>query len=114
MTLVTDEIVSVIKDKIRDYEKQLEVDEVGYVVNVGDGVARIYGANRAMAGELLVFKNGMHGMILNLEEDSIGCVLLGSDTEIKEGDEMHLTGRVVEVLSEINSSDELSMLLASL
>lgn len=112
MTLVTDEIVSVIKDKIRDYEKQLEVDEVGYVVNVGDGVARIYGANRAMAGELLVFKNGMHGMILNLEEDSIGCVLLGSDTEIKEGDEVSnrascrstvgdkLLGRVVNALGQ--------------
>ena len=97
MVLVTDEIDSVIQDKIRDYEKRLKVDEIGYVMSVGDGVARIYGARRAMAGELLAFKNGIHGMALNLEEDSIGCVLLGPDTEIKEGDEVYLTGRVVEV-----------------
>lgn len=97
MILATDEIVSVIQDKIKNYDKQLEVDETGYVMSVGDGVARIYGARRAMAGELLAFKNGIHGMALNLEPDSIGCVLLGSDTEIKEGDQAYLTGRVVEV-----------------
>ncbi len=97
MILATDEIVSVIQDKIRDYEKYLEVNEIGYVISVGDGVARIYGAHRAMAGELLDFKKGIHGMALNLEADSIGCVLLGPDTEIKEGDEVYLTGRVVEV-----------------
>lgn len=97
MNLAPDEIISVIEDKIRGYEKHLEVDEIGYVMSLGDGIARIYGARKAMAGELLVFKNGIHGMALNLEEDSIGCVLLGPDTEIKEGDEVNLTGRVVEV-----------------
>jgi F-type H+-transporting ATPase subunit alpha len=97
MNLTADEVISVIRDKIRGYERELEVDEIGYVTSVGDGIARIYGLRRAMAGELLVFKNGVHGMALNLEEDSLGCVLLGPDTEIKEGDEVRLTGRVMEV-----------------
>ncbi|MCR4429754.1 MAG: F0F1 ATP synthase subunit alpha [Tepidanaerobacteraceae bacterium] len=97
MQVAPDEIISVIEDKIKSYEKYLEVDEVGYVMSVGDGIARIYGARKAMAGELLAFKNGICGLALNLEEDFIGCVLLGSDTEIREGDEVHLTGRIVEV-----------------
>lgn len=97
MNLVTDEVVSIIQEKIKAYEKFLKIDEIGYVISVGDGVARIYGARGAMAGELLDFKNGVFGIALNLDDDSIGCVLLGSETLVKEGDEVYLTGRVVEV-----------------
>ncbi|ADL08742.1 F0F1 ATP synthase subunit alpha [Thermosediminibacter oceani] len=91
------EIISIIEDRIRGYGKKLNIEETGYVVSVGDGIARVYGLKRAMAGELLEFPGGVHGIAMNLEEDSVGCVLLGPDSMIKEGDEVRLTGRVVEV-----------------
>ncbi|MFH1563804.1 MAG: F0F1 ATP synthase subunit alpha [Nitrospirota bacterium] len=92
------EISSVIKDQITRYEKKLEVEEVGTVIQVGDGIARIYGLENAMAGELVEFPEaGIHGMVLNLEEDSVGVVILGADISIKEGYTAKLTGRAVEV-----------------
>jgi len=83
--------------QIEKYEAQTAVSEVGTVLQVGDGIARVYGLERAMAGELLEFPGGVYGMVLNLEEDNIGCVLLGPYHHIKEGDEVRSTGRIVEV-----------------
>lgn len=97
MNLRPEEISSVIKEQIKSYSSKLDVSEVGTVIQVGDGIARIYGLDNAMSGELLEFENGIYGMALNLEEDNIGAVLLGSDEGIKEGDPVKLTGRVTEV-----------------
>ncbi len=97
MTLRPEEISAVIKEQIKAYSSKMNVSEVGTVIQVGDGIARIYGLDNAMSGELLEFENGVYGMALNLEEDNIGCVLLGSDANIKEGDPVKLTGRIVEV-----------------
>lgn len=96
MSLRPEEISSVIKEQIKNYNTKLEVAEVGTVIQVGDGIAHVYGLNNAMSGELLEFSNGVYGMALNLEEDNIGVVLLGSDKGIKEGDSVKLTGRVTE------------------
>ena len=97
MDLRPEEISSVIKSHIKDYTGKLEVDAVGTVLQVGDGIARVYGLDQAMSGELLEFENGVMGMALNLEEDNIGVVLLGSDAGIREGDTVKLTGKVAEV-----------------
>ncbi|ONI42196.1 F0F1 ATP synthase subunit alpha [Candidatus Epulonipiscium fishelsonii] len=97
MSLRPEEISSVIKAQINNYKAQLEVAEVGTVMQVGDGIARVHGLQKAMAGELLEFPGEIYGMVLNLEEDNIGVVLLGSDQQIKEGDTVKSTGRVVEV-----------------
>ncbi|MFV0504129.1 MAG: F0F1 ATP synthase subunit alpha [Lachnospirales bacterium] len=97
MNLRPEEISSVIKDEIKNYASSLEVSEVGRVIQVGDGIARVYGLEKAMSGELLEFQNGVLGMALNLEEDNIGVVLLGPDDDIKEGDSVKLTGRVTQV-----------------
>ncbi|OON97767.1 MAG: F0F1 ATP synthase subunit alpha [Epulopiscium sp. Nele67-Bin005] len=97
MNLKPEEISSVIKSQISSYKTQLEVSEVGTVIQVGDGIARVHGLQKAMAGELLEFPNDIFGMVLNLEEDNIGVVLLGSDQFIKEGDVVKSSGRVVEV-----------------
>ncbi|WP_058486016.1 F0F1 ATP synthase subunit alpha [Defluviitalea phaphyphila] len=97
MNLKPEEISAVIKQQIKNYQTNLEVADVGTVIQVGDGIARIHGLEKAMAGELLEFPNGVYGMVLNLEEDNIGVVLLGSDEKIKEGDIVKSTGRVVEV-----------------
>ncbi|OOB79777.1 MAG: F0F1 ATP synthase subunit alpha [Epulopiscium sp. Nuni2H_MBin001] len=95
--LKPEEISSVIKAQINNYKVHLEVSEVGTVMQVGDGIARVHGLQKAMAGELLEFPGEIYGMVLNLEEDNIGVVLLGSDQNIKEGDTVKSTGRVVEV-----------------
>ena len=92
-----EEISALIKDQIKNYDQQIRSDDVGYVISVGDGIAMVQGIDKAMASELLEFPGGVMGMVLNLEEDHIGVVLLGSDTEIKEGDEVRRTGRIVEV-----------------
>ncbi|MFH1097918.1 MAG: F0F1 ATP synthase subunit alpha [Candidatus Desantisbacteria bacterium] len=92
-----EEISSVIKDEIQRYKKELNVTEVGTVVQIGDNVARIYGLSNAMAGELIEFSSGVHGMVLNLEEETVSAVVMGSDVEIKEGNTAKLTGKIVEV-----------------
>ena len=97
MNIRPEEISSVIKEQIKGYASKLDVSEVGTVINVGDGIARVYGLDNAMSGELLEFENGVFGMAQNLEEDNIGVVLLGSDQGIKEGDSVKLTGRVASV-----------------
>ena len=97
MQLKPEEISALIKDQIKHYQSELQVDDVGYVLSVGDGIALLHGLNNAMAGELLMFPHDVVGMVLNLEEDHVGAVLIGSDVLIKEGDEVKRTGRIVEV-----------------
>ncbi|MGN0427120.1 MAG: F0F1 ATP synthase subunit alpha [Agathobacter sp.] len=97
MNLKPEEISSVIKEQIKRYASQLEVADVGTVIQVADGVARIHGLENAMQGELLEFPGEVYGMVLNLEEDNVGAVLLGSQKNINEGDTVKTTGRVVEV-----------------
>ena len=92
-----EEISSLIKDQIKNYEQKIQSDDVGYVISVGDGIAMVQGIDKAMSSELLEFPHGVMGMVLNLEEDHIGAVLLGHDTLIREGDEVKRTGRIVEV-----------------
>jgi len=97
MILKPDEISSVIKKQIAAYSSKLEIDEAGSVIQVGDGIARVFGLKNAMNGELLEFPNNVYGIALNLDEDSIGAVIMGSDASIKEKDPVKLTGRVAEV-----------------
>lgn len=97
MNLKPEEISSIIKEQIKGYETKLDVSDVGTVIQVGDGIARVHGLLKAMSGELLEFESGVLGMAQNLEEDNIGVVLLGSDITVKEGDSVKLTGRVAEV-----------------
>lgn len=97
MNLRPEEISQIIKNEIERYQDKLEVVDVGTVITVGDGVARVHGLENAMAGELLAFPNDVYGMVLNLEEDNVGCVLLGYDDNIVEGDIVRCTGRIVEV-----------------
>ena len=97
MNIRPEEISSVIKEQIKKYSAQLEVSDVGTVIQVADGIARIHGLENAMQGELLEFPGEVYGMILNLEEDNVGAVLLGSSEKISEGDTVKTTGRVVEV-----------------
>ncbi|MCJ8277728.1 MAG: F0F1 ATP synthase subunit alpha [Bdellovibrionales bacterium] len=92
-----DEISRILKEQIEKYSTQLEVKETGTVLSVGDGVARIYGLQTAMAGELVVFPGEISGMVLNLEEDSVGVVIFGEDKNIKEGDTVKRTGKIVQV-----------------
>ncbi|QUI20902.1 F0F1 ATP synthase subunit alpha [Vallitalea pronyensis] len=97
MNLRPEEISSVIKEQIKRYKTDLEVNDVGTVIQVADGIARIHGLERAMAGELLEFPGDVYGMVLNLEQDNVGAVLMGSDKNISEGDIVKATGRVAEV-----------------
>lgn len=97
MELRPEEISSVIKEQIKKYEKKLEMVDTGTVLTAGDGVARIHGLEGCMANELIEFPGGVYGMALNLEEDNVGCVLLGSDENIREGDMVRKTNRIVEV-----------------
>ena len=97
MNLRPEEISSVIKDQIKRYAADLEVSDVGTVIQVADGIARVHGLENAMQGELLEFPGEVYGMVLNLEEDNVGAVLLGSQHNINEGDIVKTTGRVVEV-----------------
>ena len=97
MKIKPEEISSIIRDEIENYKKKLDVSNVGVVVEVGDGIARIYGLENSMAGELLVFPNGSSGMILNLEENSVGAVILGETRGINEGDIVKGTSRVAQV-----------------
>ena len=97
MNLKPEEISAVIKEQIKNYKNELEISDFGTVLQVGDGIARIYGLDNCMAGELLEFPGEIFGMALNLEEDNVGAVILGPDHEIREGDIVKPTGRVVEV-----------------
>ncbi len=97
MNIKPEEITSIIKQEIQKYEKKIETVDSGTIINIGDGIARVYGLNECMAGELLEFPNNVKGMALNLEQDNVGCVLLGSDKGIKEGDIVKRTGEVVDV-----------------
>lgn len=92
-----EEITAIISSKIKDYETQVEIEEVGTVIQVGDNIARVYGLMNAKAGELLDFGNGTYGIALNLEEHNVGCVILGSDENIKEGDKVKTTGNIVSI-----------------
>ncbi|HVI42990.1 MAG TPA: F0F1 ATP synthase subunit alpha, partial [Anaerovoracaceae bacterium] len=97
MNLKPEEISAVIREQIKNYKNELEISDFGTVIQIGDGIARVYGLEHCMAGELLEFPNDIFGMALNLEEDNVGAVILGPDREIKEGDIVKPTGRVVEV-----------------
>lgn len=97
LELRPEEISSILKEQIKKYEKKLDLVDIGTVTQVGDGIARVHGLEGCMASELIEFPGGVFGMALNLEEDNIGCVLLGSDAHIKEGDTVKRTGRIVEV-----------------
>lgn len=97
MKIRPEEITSIIKQQIENYQIDLNVDEVGTVIEVGDGIARIHGLEKAMAGELLEFPHDVYGLVLNLETDNVGAVLLGGETEIKEGDTVRRTGRIMQV-----------------
>jgi F-type H+-transporting ATPase subunit alpha len=92
-----DEITQLIRQQIENYESRIAVDEVGTVITLGDGIARIHGLDKVMAGELLSFPHGVAGIAMNLEEDQVGCVILGDYTELKEGDEVKRTGRIMSV-----------------
>jgi F-type H+-transporting ATPase subunit alpha len=92
-----EEITQIISKQIKDYEKKLDVSETGTVLSVGDGIARVYGVENAMAMELVEFPGGILGMVLNLETDNVGVAILGEDTHIKEGDIVKRTGRIAEV-----------------
>ena len=97
MNIKPEEITSIIKKEIEKYEKQIKTVDSGTIIQVGDGVARVYGLDECMEGELLEFPNDVYGMALNLEQDNVGCVLLGSEEGIKEGDIVKGTGKIVEV-----------------
>jgi len=92
-----EEITQVISKQIKDYEKKLDVSEIGTVLSVGDGIARVYGVENAMAMELLEFPGGILGMVLNLERDNVGVAILGSDIHIKEGDVVKRTGKIAQI-----------------
>jgi F-type H+-transporting ATPase subunit alpha len=97
MAINVAEITSILKKEISEFDQRLQINEVGTVIEVGDGIARIYGLRNAMAGELLEFQNGVMGQVFNLEEDSIGAVIFGEYFEIREGDSVKSTGRLLEV-----------------
>src|SRR6267142_345152 len=97
MAIKSEEITSVIQKQLEGFEGKLELSEVGYVLSAGDGIARIYGLKKALAGELLELPNNVFGMVMNLESDTVGCVLFGEDRLIKEGDPVKRTGKVMEV-----------------
>src|SRR5205085_8901580 len=91
------EISSILKAQIKDFGKEAEVSEIGQVLSVGDGIARVHGLDNVQAGEMVEFPGGIKGMALNLETDNVGCVIFGNDSTIKEGDTVKRTGAIVEV-----------------
>jgi F-type H+-transporting ATPase subunit alpha len=97
MQIKVDEITDILRRQIRGLETSVEMAEVGTVVSVGDGIARVFGLDRVMAGEMVAFPHDVFGLALNLEEDSVGCVLMGESQAIREGDEVRRTGRVIQV-----------------
>ena len=97
MQIKADEITEILKQQLAGYEKAIDVAEVGTVLSVGDGIARVYGLEKAMAGELLDFGHDLYGLALNLEEDNVGVVLLGETREVVEGQQVRRTGRIIQV-----------------
>src|SRR5215218_2659082 len=95
--LKAEEITEIIRQQLTGLGRGVDVAEVGTVVSVGDGIARVYGLDRVMAGELVEFPHGIAGLALNLEEDNVGCVLLGEASQIREGDQVKRTGRIMSV-----------------
>ena len=97
MNIKPEEITSIIKREIEKYTKDIKTVDSGTIIQVGDGIARVYGLDDCMQGELLEFPNNIYGMALNLEQDNVGCVLLGSEEGIREGDIVKRTNKIVEV-----------------
>jgi F-type H+/Na+-transporting ATPase subunit alpha len=97
MKMNPEEITAIIKEQIKNYQVDLNVDDVGTVIEIGDGIAHVHGLQKAMAGELLDFGNDIYGLVLNLEQDNVGAVILGGDTKIKEGDTVKRTGKIIQV-----------------
>ncbi|MEK7314083.1 MAG: HAS-barrel domain-containing protein, partial [Deltaproteobacteria bacterium] len=97
MMIKAAEISELLKSRIKGFEKEINIEEIGTVISVGDGIARVYGLEKVMAGELVEFPGSIYGMVLNLEEDNVGVVIFGADYMIKEGDIVKRTGRIVEV-----------------
>jgi len=97
MEIRAEEISQIIKEQIKDYDKKVELSETGTILSVGDGIARVYGLEKAMALELVEFPGGILGLALNLEEDNVGVAIMGDDTKLKEGDQVKRTGRIAEV-----------------
>jgi F-type H+-transporting ATPase subunit alpha len=97
MEIRAEEISQIIRDQIKDYEKKVEVSETGTVLSVGDGIARVYGVEKAMAMEMLEFPGNIFGLCLNLEEDNVGVAIMGDFSRIKEGDTVKRTGRIAEI-----------------
>jgi F-type H+-transporting ATPase subunit alpha len=92
-----DEITQLLREQIANYDAKVQVDEVGTITSLGDGIARIHGLDKAMSGELLSFPHGIAGLAMSLEEDQVGCVVLGDYTELKEGEEVRRTGKILSV-----------------
>ncbi len=92
-----DEITKLIREQIENYETRIAIDEVGTIISLGDGIARVHGLEKVMSGEMLLFPHNVYGIAMNLEEDQVGCVVLGDYTELKEGDEVKRTGRIFSV-----------------
>lgn len=97
MSIKAEEISKLIKQQIENFDSDIEVSDVGTVIEIGDGIARAHGLDNVMSGELVEFSNGVMGMAQNLEESNVGIVILGPYTEIKEGDEVRRTGRIMQV-----------------
>jgi len=97
MELKAEEISQIIREQITDFDRKIELNEIGTVLSVGDGIARVYGLEKAMAMELVEFPGGILGLILNLEEDNVGIAIMGEDIHIKEGDLVKRTGRIAEI-----------------
>ena len=97
MEIRAEEISRIIKDQIKGFDTKATKTEVGQVLSIGDGVARVYGLDNVQAGELVEFASGVSGMALNLDDDHVGCVIFGDDRSIREGDEVKRTGRIVDV-----------------
>jgi F-type H+-transporting ATPase subunit alpha len=97
MSIKAEEISALIKSQIENYQAEIQVSDVGTVISIGDGIARVHGLDNVMAGELVEFANGVMGMAQNLEENNVGIIILGPFTDIREGDEVRRTGRIMEV-----------------
>ena len=92
-----DEITELLKQQIENFEQRIQVDQVGTIISLGDGIARVHGLDKVMAGELIEFPHGVSGLAMNLDEDQVGAVLLGDYTELREGDQVKRSGKIMSV-----------------